>query len=576
MRFIRVIFILSFSIVFFQRIFAQHNPGSDCFSCHSNFKLGGTIFVDTLGISIASGIPISLVKSDGNTITLDNSNSNGNIYSLTTQDGLYQIKIGNYLSRTWHKLPELKSCNTCHITGGNGSVTRTKLFPKLHTAIPSDNNCRGCHHFPASMNLTQLRTPSVLISAHSASTVQTSQVRILSNNFSFYPNQYSITTVRPDIFDSSYYSMFDVILAVARKNNIPIEYYFDDSCKTHFITKINNVSGNYWYHFSYDAGSGNSGEIQFKRANRWDEALWRPGVWIQVVQGENLAEIRKEYIEEIQRENSQGHLIPSVRFAINPSNYKGNPPESHRITVSKEFRNVLVTPHNWRTKEFPSPYSKPFKSGVVTSLDIPLSLMDQGLLNAVTGVFYNYFAQNYIDSYYLVELGFPGIGTVHSSGRQGIVYITENGSFNTLPNGADNKLHMTCDINVIHAPDFSYWRWIELGNPYYENQEPTKIEEELINEDYNSISRGFNLYPPYPNPFNGQVNISFNIFHPGDVNISIYNLLGEKITTLLEKTVENIGIQKLEWIPDNIPSGMYIIAMKYNNNTQERNLVYLK
>jgi hypothetical protein len=333
---------------------------------------------------------------------------------------------------------------------------------------------------------------------------------------------------------------------------------------------MNNINNDYWYHWSYDAGTGNSSELNFRRANRWDEALWRPGVWIKVVTGEDLAAIKTQYQEEVTRENADGHVIPNVQFSINPSDYKGNPEGSGRITVSRTFSNVVITPHNLRSEVYGSPYSKPFKPGVVTSLDIPLSLKDQSLINAVTGVFYNYFAGNYIDSYYVVELGFPGVGTAHSSGRQGIIYITENGSFNNLPNGADNKLHMTSDINVIHAPDFSYWRWIELGNPYYETIEPTLVE------DYESISRGFNLHAPFPNPFTGELKLSYNIFYPGKVSISVIDMKGVEVSRLFEGEVSTLGIETLSWENGDLAPGVYLVIMRYNKQVQERIVIKTK
>lgn len=55
-------------------------------------------------------------------------------------------------------------------------------------------------------------------------------------------------------FTTGYFSMFDVILAIAGKNNIPLEYSFDSTRMTHFITSLNNISGEYWYRFSNDTG----------------------------------------------------------------------------------------------------------------------------------------------------------------------------------------------------------------------------------------------------------------------------------------------------------------------------------
>lgn len=551
-------------------------PGTNCISCHSNFKVAGSVYSDLNGKNTLSGISFTFIKPDGNQIVLSQSISKGSFSSTIITDGEYLVKSGNIQSKTWHKLPEQASCNTCHFAGGNGNPVRTKTMSYYHTSIPAGNDCRNCHFYPATMNLSDLKTNSVLNTQTTIAPIPKSQVQIGSNTYTFNPAFFSIKTVRPDIFAEGYYSMFDVILAVAAANNILIEYHWDESCMTHWITKINNVSANYWYHFSYDAGSGNNAELNYKRANRWDEALWRPGVWIKIVNNENVAEIRNEYTEEINREKKSGKIIPSVKFTINPSNYKGNPTGSGRVSVSREFKDVLITAHNLRSTGFKSPYSKPFKPGVVTSMDIPLSLMDSGNLTAFTNVFYNYFGGKYIDSYYIVELGFPGIGNVHSSGRQGIVYVTENGTFQRLPNDADIKMHMTSDIHVIHSPDFSYWRWIELGNPYYEgNLTSAELLNQSITEDYEAISRGFNLHNPYPNPVKGKLNFSFNIFDPGMIEIAIYDLNGKKVNTILSKLIPDIGIQKHEYDTSLLPNGMYLLIMKHGNNIQEKKIVLL-
>jgi hypothetical protein len=426
------------------------------------------------------------------------------------------------------------------------------------------------------MDISQLMTSGVVSTHRSIEPPQESQVEIGDQIFTFDPDIMTVSTVRPDVFAPGYYSMFDVILTVAYWNGYSVDYYYDSTCATHFITKINGVSGNYWYHFSYDAGQGNAYEIQLRRANRWDEALWRAGAWIKVVEGEDLAGIRQEYVEEMTREKASGHLIPNVRFSINPSTFQGNPPGSGRVTVSREFSNVLVAPHNLRALGYPSPHSKPFQPGVVTSLDIPLSLADQGLLDTAMAVFYTQFAGNHIDSYYLVGLGFPGVGMAHASGRQGFVYVTENGTYNQLPNGADPKLHMTSDINVLHAPDFSYWRWIQLGNPYYEFENPTGIDDPTIQEDYYALTRGFNLHAPYPNPFNGSARITYNIFEPGHLVLEVYSPLGQRVARLLERDEENIGVHQLSWDPENLPSGAYFLLMTFNGHQQVRRISYIR
>lgn len=268
-----------------------HNAGANCLDCHSQFKISGTVYKDSTASTVQPGSPIALTKPDGGQIILEKTNSDGNFFSAVVEDGPYLIKVADITSRHWHSIPDQGSCNVCHKKGGNGSATRTKVFPTHHTEIPTDNDCAHCHHFPAGMSLEQLETEGALNAATTPPSAPGSRVEIAGRAFSFNPDDYTIATVRPDIFAPGFFSMFDVILAVAARNSIPVTYHFDDSRKSHFIDTINHIAGDYWYHFAYDVGTEQS-EITYKRAYRWDEALWRPGVRIRVVEGENLAEIK--------------------------------------------------------------------------------------------------------------------------------------------------------------------------------------------------------------------------------------------------------------------------------------------
>jgi hypothetical protein len=552
-----------------------HNAGLDCLNCHPPFKVGGTVYEDATASALQAGAGVSLIKPDGSEIVLDNTDQDGNFASTTVDNGDYIMHVANISSRTWHRIPDQGACNNCHKLGARDALTAAaaKTFHSHHTQIPPDNDCSHCHHFPASQSINDLKPAGVLNANAQPPTPPGSKVDIGGQTYTFDPGDNNITSVRQDIFAPGFFSMFDVILAVAAQNGITIDYHYDDSRKCHFIDKINNVAGNYWYHFAYDVGT-NTSEITYRRAYRWDEALWRPGVHVRVVEGELLDEIKVEYLEEINRENSQGNIIPHVRISINPSDYKGNPLQSHRVSVQREFNNVQVTAHNLRSGGTPSYYPMPFQPEVITSIDILHSLMDQGELDLVTQVFYTYFAQKYIHSFYVVAMGFPGVGTAHHSGRQGFVYTTNNGTYNRLPNNADRKFHITSDISVVHAPDFSYWRWVELGNPYYEDSEPSdsSLLTASIEEDYNAIGRGFNLHRPMETTRKGIFDISFNIFEPGPVDVTVYNESGERITTIFKGLAKNIGIYQFIWKPKEIASGLYQLVMRYGKHTQVRNI----
>lgn len=550
-----------------------HSLGADCRGCHFEFDIAGTVWATPSATRPAPGTPVVLTTPTGSQLAISPADPSGNFHSSLIPDGTYRIQVGERTSRTWHDLPAQRACNTCHTPGGGMTGNGTRTMHDLHTALPADNDCRHCHHYPATMSLAQLKSPGVLSASVQAPGIPGSKVAIGGTAYEFDPAPGSIATARPDIFAPGYFSMFDAILAVAAREGIDIDYHFDAQRQTHFIDTVAGAPGNYWYHFSYDAGDGNEAELEYRRAYRWDEALWRPGVWVMLVEGENLDEIKTEYLEEIQREHASGHVIPEVTITLNPSSYRGNPPESHRITVSRRFTDVRVTPHGLRSTGYTSPYSKPFQPDVVTSMDILLSLRDQGELDLVTGVFYDRFGGHYIDSYYVVALGFPGVGLAHSSGRHGFVYVTNNGTRQRLPNNADRKFHMTSDISVVHAPDFSNWRWIELGNPYYEdNPLQARALARSIVQDYAARDRGASLHRPTIDA-DGAVRISWIVFDPGRIRITVQNSTGKVVESLHDRMLTDLGQHELVWRPGPAGAGDRLaLVLEHGPHRQIRNL----
>lgn len=551
---------------------SAHNSGATCRSCHAGFDVGGTVWTSRAAVQPAPGTPVLLTSPEGGQLALAPADESGNFHSTLVDAGEYLVRVGARTSRTWHGIPARGDCNSCHVPDGGATAGGDRSMHDLHTALPAGNDCTHCHHFPATMSIDRLRSPGALSAMEPAPRAPGSMVRIRGMAYAFDPSPGSVVSVRPDIFAPGHFSMFDAILAVAAREGITVRYHFDADRQTHFIDEVDSVPGDYWYHFSYDAGPGNQTEIGYRRAYRWDEALWRHGVWVELVQGEDLDEIKAEYLEEIERERTYGHVIPEVTIALNPSNYQGNPPASHRVTVSRRFSDVRVDSHGLRSTGYPSPYSKPFQPGVVTSLDILLSLRDQGRLDLVTSVFYDRFAGHYIDSYYVVGMGFPGVGTAHASGRHGFVYVTGNGTRQRMPNNADRKFHMTSDIAVVHAPDFSSWRWIELGNPWYEADPGLAVAlERSVAEDYDALARGASLHTPVTR-VDGTVGVSWVVFEPGRVRITVQDTAGRTIATLRDRSETNLGRHGLAWLPPPGIPDRALLVLEHGLHRQIRDL----
>jgi uncharacterized protein (DUF362 family) len=91
-----------------------------------------------------------------------------------------------------------------------------------------------------------------------------------------------------------------------------------------------------------------------------------------------------------------------------------------------------------------------------------------------------------------------------------------------------------------------------------------------------SVNPGtYQLRQNYPNPFNPSTSIKFYVPQAGHVSIHIYNVIGQKIETLLDTGV-SAGTHELHWIPKNLPSGVYYCVMHAGSFSGTKKLIYQK
>jgi|WetSurMetagenome_2_1015567.scaffolds.fasta_scaffold54778_2 hypothetical protein len=79
----------------------------------------------------------------------------------------------------------------------------------------------------------------------------------------------------------------------------------------------------------------------------------------------------------------------------------------------------------------------------------------------------------------------------------------------------------------------------------------------------------------YPNPFNAQTTISYSLPQTEPVKLSIYNLLGQKVATLLDAP-QTAGEHTLIWNASPFPSGIYFARLEIGNQAQTIKVVLLK
>jgi len=79
----------------------------------------------------------------------------------------------------------------------------------------------------------------------------------------------------------------------------------------------------------------------------------------------------------------------------------------------------------------------------------------------------------------------------------------------------------------------------------------------------------------YPNPFNSNTNISYTLKNDGRVVIELFDLLGRKIDTILDD-VKPAGNYLLNYSPQILASGIYLIKINSNRTNQLKKIIYLK
>lgn len=89
------------------------------------------------------------------------------------------------------------------------------------------------------------------------------------------------------------------------------------------------------------------------------------------------------------------------------------------------------------------------------------------------------------------------------------------------------------------------------------------------------IPNTYKLNSNYPNPFSKNTNIRFATPKKGPVKIMIYDILGRKVKTLVDRTF-SAAHHEISWTPDKLASGVYICVMEAGGKQFSRKLTYIK
>jgi hypothetical protein len=246
--------------------------------------------------------------------------------------------------------------------------------------------------------------------------------------FSFEASE--VETTRPDIFRPGHFSVFDVLVHLSERGEIDLEYHFDEGMNTHVIDAINGEP-HWWYEARYSQGWFETNVF------RMDMYPFKDGTDIRVFTRDEdyMDRVYRTFAAEVERLGANNGEVVIPRVVINGP------------LTDLVFENVTVTPHDTRP-DILAP-------GVVTALDILLSLGEQGSLESVGLTWYDRIAgADPVDGYWVER-----INADQASGGCGFVYETGPEEFRGF---AGSHIHIPLDVRVIVSPEYALWFWICL------------------------------------------------------------------------------------------------------------------
>ena len=119
-----------------------------------------------------------------------------------------------------------------------------------------------------------------------------------------------------------------------------------------------------------------------------------------------------------------------------------------------------------------------------------------------------------------------------------------------------NTLHYSEVVEVVAA-------WFEMEIEDADEQ----VEIALPSE--------FMLHANYPNPFNPETMISFDVGTRSRVVIRVFDLLGREVSKLVDRRVSP-GTHSVSFSGANLASGIYLVNMQADNFSDTRRMVLMK
>ncbi|MEZ5359564.1 MAG: FlgD immunoglobulin-like domain containing protein [Candidatus Zixiibacteriota bacterium] len=256
-------------------------------------------------------------------------------------------------------------------------------------------------------------------------------------------------------------------------------------------------------------------------------------------------------------------LIPAMALA------KADRISAAKMMPADEANTVIVPIHVENTQE-------------LAALDIPLEWSDGATLESVT----------FTDRVNHMQFKHAAIDNENNRVIIGMVSMVETeGPDLTVGDGvvAELKFRLDSGIDEINIKDFTtdmpnhsltyYYNDYSGGQPQVKEIKP-QLDFALSGIAGSNLPTAYAVSQNYPNPFNPETTILYALPEAGDVTVAVYNVVGQKVRTLVDEHQE-AGEHHVVWDGKDahgsqVASGVYFYRTQLNDFSETRKMVLLK
>ncbi|MEP1151323.1 MAG: T9SS type A sorting domain-containing protein [Balneola sp.] len=157
------------------------------------------------------------------------------------------------------------------------------------------------------------------------------------------------------------------------------------------------------------------------------------------------------------------------------------------------------------------------------------------------------------------------------------VQVSDNSDFSNIIAQASELNQTSFEIDDLGSGTY-YWRISATnasGTSDWSEHLMFEVSTSVSTESDANLPKSFTLKQNYPNPFNPTTNIEYGVPKAANVQLKVFNMLGQSVATLVSEK-KSAGSYTVSFDASSLSSGIYIYVLKADNFIETRKLTLIK